>query len=117
MRTPQEFVDGALGLLAYKAQFELVDRVTCLLIDRFANEVRRWVEYVDGRAQGNRHWMPYNDARLVSEYYGGIAGGKYTPEQHSDFVRDMHLNVQRVANRVREILSASEARAEAENGR
>jgi hypothetical protein len=111
IRTPQEVVDGAFGLLAYDAQFELVEPVMRLLMERFANEVKRWVECGEGHSQDHLHWMPYNDSRLVSEYYGGIAGGEYTPEQHAKYVSEMRFNVQQVANRVRDLLSMLDIRS------
>lgn len=107
--TSQEVVDRALGFLAYQAQFELVEPVTRLLMERFADEVERWVECSEGNSQGGSPWMPYNDSRLISEFHGGIAGGEYTSEQRSEFVRQMRINVQQVANVVRGILSNFES--------
>lgn len=101
IRTPQQVVDGALGLLAYKGQFDLVEPVTRLLLERFASEVKLWAEWDESVSQANIHWMPYNDSRLVCEYFGGIAGGEYTPEQKDQFVVQMRHNVQCVANIVR----------------
>lgn len=103
IRTSQEVVDYALGLLAFKAQFELVEPVTRLLVERFAGEVKRWAECGKGNSQSPSHWLPYNDSRLVSEFYEGIAGGEYTPEQHSKYVQQMRFNVQQIANRVQDL--------------
>jgi hypothetical protein len=103
IRTSQEVVDCALGLLAYKAQFELVEPVVRLLGARFAGEVKQWVASVERNSDTTSHWMPYNDSRLVSEFYGGIAGGEYTPEQHSNFVHRMRDNVRQMAIRVRDL--------------
>jgi hypothetical protein len=69
---------------------------------------QRWVDFAEGESQSSDHWMPYQDSRMVSEFYGGIAGGSYTAEQHQNFVQQMRSNVQRIAKAVRAIPAYSE---------
>lgn len=107
IRTRQEVVDGALGLLAYKGQFDLVEPVTRLLLERFKAEVERWADWDEGHPEAGFHWMPYNDSRLVGEYYGGIAGGEYTDDQKCVFVDDMRYNVQRVKEIVQSLVAGN----------
>jgi hypothetical protein len=72
-------------------------------MEQFAGEIRQWVEFAEGEPQTTPHWMPYHDSRMVSEFYGGIAGGSYTVEQHQNFVQQMRFNVQQIAKAVRAI--------------
>jgi hypothetical protein len=105
IRTRQEVVDGALGFLAYNEQFELVESVLHLLWERFPGEVKRWIEYVEAPDQlMGMHWVPYYDSRLIGQFHGEVAGGKYTQEQREHFTKQMRINVAKIACEVRRLL-------------
>lgn len=104
----QEVVDFALGFLAFNSRFDLIEQVTLALTEKFSREVTLWAEWDGNDSQSTFHWMPYNDSRLVSEYFGGIAGGEYTQEQKSKFIAEMRDNLHGVVQRVRQIINQSE---------